>query len=190
MTEAERIAGEIVEAIERLNLAATVMPYDSDQDRREAWREVITPILTAHESDALIRERQQRERAEQDTSAVRAERDAELLKMNEETSMYHEKYIGALAEARALQLGFADAQTRAKAAEAKLAEMADTRCTWVDCEERAEHPQVATDGEVWANLCAKHAKDLAESITEQNIPRLLSNWTKAGGGAKKMAERM
>ena len=61
-------------------------------------------------------------------------------------------------------------------------------CTWVGCAAHATHPQMATDGVVWADLCAVH--DLAlEQAMVAGVPQMLSAWVKAQGGAKKAAER-
>jgi hypothetical protein len=72
-----------------------------------------------------------------------------------------------------------------------------TQCTWQDppdarCTAEATHPQVATDGEVWANLCDAHDTQLNNAINdpEFNPRRMLSHWVRAAGGATKMTERM
>jgi len=65
-----------------------------------------------------------------------------------------------------------------------------TKCTWKDCEAPAEHPQVAEDGEVWANLCPQH-HDVVEKALEAMEPRkVLWAWVNAQGGAKLAAGRM
>lgn len=71
--------------------------------------------------------------------------------------------------------------------------MSDT-CTWVDCQSKAERPQVSKDGEMWANLCVDHdnkfAADTDIAAPTYDVKRMLSSWVKAGGGAEKMAKRM
>ncbi len=67
------------------------------------------------------------------------------------------------------------------------------KCTWVDCRLDAAHPQVAEDGEQWANLCEDHNKELEESLdlaVSGNIKKMISSWIKAQGGSKKAAARM
>lgn len=80
----------------------------------------------------------------------------------------------------------------------------DRRCTWVDpstplgierrCDQPAHWQQPSQDGEVWADLCDKHADELNDSIESHNaepdVKLILRNWVRAGGGAKKMAGRM
>lgn len=64
------------------------------------------------------------------------------------------------------------------------------KCTWVDCQNEAAHPQIAKDGEQWANLCDEHNSRIDEGFKSLDAKTLLGNWVKAGGGAKKMADRM
>jgi hypothetical protein len=68
------------------------------------------------------------------------------------------------------------------------------RCTWNEkderCDKEAKFPQIATDGEVWANLCEEHNAQLEQAIELLDARKLLSSWVKAGGGPKKMASRM
>ncbi len=74
--------------------------------------------------------------------------------------------------------------------------MSSGNCTWVDCQEPAAHDQVAGDGEVWARLCEKHHAEF-ETVADrflkeggaENAGAMLRVWVRAGGGAKKMAER-
>ena len=56
-------------------------------------------------------------------------------------------------------------------------------CTWKDCTKTAEYPQIAKDGEQWANLCKEHHKKLENSIGAEP-KEMLSCWIKAMGGAK------
>lgn len=76
-----------------------------------------------------------------------------------------------------------------------------TQCTWQDppdtrCTREATHPQTAEGGEVWANLCDEHAKQLDASVNglivedNHNPAAVLRAWVRASGGAKKMAGRM
>lgn len=69
----------------------------------------------------------------------------------------------------------------------EAATMSD-KCTWKDCTADAEFPQVAQDGETWANLCAEHNQKLEASYGDP--PKMLSAWVLAGGGAAKMTKRM
>ncbi len=64
------------------------------------------------------------------------------------------------------------------------------KCTWVDCLKDASVPQIAKDGEVWADLCVEHDQRLIAAIDSGDPKQLLGLWVKAGGGHKKMAARM
>lgn len=64
-----------------------------------------------------------------------------------------------------------------------------TICTWEDCLEPGEFKQIATDGEVWANLCDHH-NQLLDKAPEGNYKMFVAYWIKAQGGAKKAAKRM
>jgi hypothetical protein len=66
----------------------------------------------------------------------------------------------------------------------------ECRCTWKGCKSAAVHPQVATDGDRWANLCDEHNAQLEAAITKTEPEALLQCWTLAGGGAEKMAARV
>jgi len=61
-------------------------------------------------------------------------------------------------------------------------------CTWRDCKEVAEFPQLDRDGKEWSNLCSKHHNEQAEAIKVGNVKKMLSCWVKARGGAKKCTE--
>jgi len=67
-------------------------------------------------------------------------------------------------------------------------------CTWEGCTCLAQYPQIATDNEVWANLCEVHHKEmkytLETAMRSDHAPIVLSRWIKAQGGAKKAARRM
>ena len=69
-----------------------------------------------------------------------------------------------------------------------------SRCTWRDCSNEAAHPQIAKDGEQWANLCDEHNSKIDESIdtaiANGDVRSLLSGWVKAQGGAEAAAGRM
>ena len=62
-------------------------------------------------------------------------------------------------------------------------------CTWVGCTVVATHPQLDRNGTMWANLCLHHHAELSESIAT-SIPKMVSAWVKAKGGAKKATEAM
>jgi hypothetical protein len=68
------------------------------------------------------------------------------------------------------------------------------KCTWVDCQNEATKPQISVDGSQWSNLCAEHDEMLDNSVTELvtggSPAKMISNWIKAQGGAKKTAENM
>lgn len=68
--------------------------------------------------------------------------------------------------------------------------MEGDRCTWDGCTKAATVPQIARDGERWANLCAEHDAELNKAIDTSNVPALMRGWVKAQGGAKKAAARM
>ena len=63
-------------------------------------------------------------------------------------------------------------------------------CTWKHCSKPAAHPQTATNGEVWANLCDQHSAELEAAIGGSDAKLLLRLWVMAGGGAEKMGARM
>jgi len=60
-------------------------------------------------------------------------------------------------------------------------------CTWVDCEEPAIKEQVAEDGNIWADLCVDHNKELSEATASENVVALMRAWVRAQGGAKEAA---
>jgi hypothetical protein len=62
-------------------------------------------------------------------------------------------------------------------------------CTWENCQEEAKHKQVGQAGNVWADLCDAHDKQLKEDL-KGPIPMVLAAWVKAQGGSKKAAENM
>jgi hypothetical protein len=64
-----------------------------------------------------------------------------------------------------------------------------TKCTWVDCQKDATKPQIARDGQKWANLCEMHDRELEEAL-KAGVPKVLSAWVKAQGGSTMASERM
>lgn len=66
--------------------------------------------------------------------------------------------------------------------------MAKKKCTWVDCNEVAEHPQIENSGAVWANLCPLHNKELEDNLLDAK--GILRCWIKASGGVKILAAGM
>lgn len=70
----------------------------------------------------------------------------------------------------------------------------ERQCTWAGCEQPAQHQQIATDGQQWADLCDEHNgqidKDIDTAFADGDVKRLLSGWVKAQGGSKKAAKRM
>lgn len=67
-------------------------------------------------------------------------------------------------------------------------------CTWANCNQLALHPQIARDGEQWADLCDEHNKEIDKSIDDAisggDVKAILSGWIKAQGGSKKATQRM
>ena len=68
--------------------------------------------------------------------------------------------------------------------------MPQTLCTYVGCTALASVPYLDKGGRPWANLCKEHDAEVNASITSGDARRLLSNWVKAQGGAKKAAARL
>ena len=64
------------------------------------------------------------------------------------------------------------------------------KCTWVDCQNDAKHPQHDSNGELWANLCDEHNEQFNIATDSPEPKRLLSVWVKAQGGAKEATKRM
>ena len=65
-----------------------------------------------------------------------------------------------------------------------------SECTWVGCEAPAAHIQYDRDGCMWANLCARHAKEFHDAVDGDNVKVICSVWVKAQGGARAAMERM
>jgi hypothetical protein len=60
-------------------------------------------------------------------------------------------------------------------------------CTWKDCNEKAEHPQLDKNNNEWANLCEAHNEKLEKALgSPDEIKTLLGCWVKASGGANKI----
>lgn len=66
----------------------------------------------------------------------------------------------------------------------------NVNCTWLDCSREATQPQLDKNGEQWANLCQECHDYLEHGFVSLDPKRILSNWVKAQGGAKKAAEVM
>ena len=64
------------------------------------------------------------------------------------------------------------------------------RCTWVNCAHDALHLQLDKAKNQWADLCDLHDAELDSSIKDGPVKRMLSNWVKAKGGARKAMESM
>jgi hypothetical protein len=69
------------------------------------------------------------------------------------------------------------------------------KCTWVDCNAEATHPQVGKDGQQWSDLCDEHHAQLDKASDDflsgaTGPQKMLSAWVKAQGGSKKATERM
>ena len=65
-------------------------------------------------------------------------------------------------------------------------------CTWVDCKEKGDVPQLDNNGNEWGNLCQEHHDEIENAIASEpfSAKTMLSCWIKAQGGAKKAASRM
>lgn len=63
-------------------------------------------------------------------------------------------------------------------------------CTWVDCSKEATVPQIAKDGDQWANLCVEHDAEIDKALVSMDVKVVLRNWLRAQGGAKAAAARM
>ena len=63
-------------------------------------------------------------------------------------------------------------------------------CTWKDCENKAEHPQIGKNGNEWANLCTQHNTELDKAVDKMMPKPILKSWVQASGGAKKLAGTM
>ena len=64
------------------------------------------------------------------------------------------------------------------------------KCTWIDCDVEATHPQIAKDGEEWANLCDEHHEETEQALKSMVPEKLLRAWVRAQGGAKLATQRM
>jgi hypothetical protein len=64
------------------------------------------------------------------------------------------------------------------------------RCTWMNCICDAVEPQVARDGQKWADLCVDQARFLKEAIDSGSAKRVVRAWVRAQGGAKAAATRV
>lgn len=59
------------------------------------------------------------------------------------------------------------------------------KCTWKNCNNTAEFPQIGKDKSQWANLCNEHQKELDEAIIPNNPKGILRVWVLAQGGSRK-----
>lgn len=66
------------------------------------------------------------------------------------------------------------------------------KCTYSDCILQAAHPQLSSEGAMWANLCDDHSRKFDTMMIDPNtsVTRLLAEWVKAQGGPKLAARRM
>jgi hypothetical protein len=66
------------------------------------------------------------------------------------------------------------------------------KCTWKECDNNAETPQLDKNGKQWANFCSEHNKMLNDAIDKEpfNPKKMLQCWVKASGGASKMSEEL
>lgn len=63
-------------------------------------------------------------------------------------------------------------------------------CSWDGCTSEAEFPQIASDGERWAHLCAVHEAEINSHIDQRDAKGLLSAWVKAQGGSRGAMRRI
>ena len=63
-------------------------------------------------------------------------------------------------------------------------------CTWMGCVYGPTHPQVAKDGEVWANLCSIHNAEMEKVMANAKPGTVLRTWILAQGGSRAASERM
>lgn len=62
-------------------------------------------------------------------------------------------------------------------------------CTWDGCDADATTYQVASDGEVWADLCGGHAEALDTYFTKDSVT-VLRAWIYAQGGPAAAASNL
>jgi hypothetical protein len=67
--------------------------------------------------------------------------------------------------------------------------MSANGCTWEGCDKLATKPQIAKDGEQWANLCDEHAAKVDAAAMDTRPGAILSTWIRAQGGPKAAARR-
>lgn len=63
-------------------------------------------------------------------------------------------------------------------------------CSWKECKQQAEYPQVSKSNQIWAVLCEEHRDELDRAVASANVRKLMGAWIKAQGGAKAAAERI
>lgn len=63
-------------------------------------------------------------------------------------------------------------------------------CTWRDCTNSATTPQIADDGEKWAELCGEHAAEQAKAQESGDAKAILRCWVLAHGSREAFARRM
>lgn len=54
----------------------------------------------------------------------------------------------------------------------------------------ATKPQIAKDGDVWANLCEAHDGEMDRTLSSLDAAKMLRAWIHAQGGARAAADRM
>lgn len=64
-------------------------------------------------------------------------------------------------------------------------------CTWKGCIKLACMPQLSKCGEIWANLCIEHHKELDDSCkSAATTPgKTVRAWVLAHGGSKALAKK-
>jgi len=63
-------------------------------------------------------------------------------------------------------------------------------CTWKGCNNLAQFPQKAKDGDIWADLCSSHHKSLEKKLGHPNVKDMIKSWILAQGGSKKATRRI
>lgn len=61
-------------------------------------------------------------------------------------------------------------------------------CTWKNCTEKAKIPCIGKDGNLWANLCDMHNRELNKAIESLQPKNIVQAWIKAKGGAEMAAK--
>jgi hypothetical protein len=69
-------------------------------------------------------------------------------------------------------------------------EQNNNKCTWQNCNNFAVHKILNSKNKIWAELCNEHNNILNDAIVNSNPLRLLGIYSKANGGAEKLANKL